>query len=51
MTILEAIKVILEKEPGGLTCKEITCRILSENLYTFNTPNPNAIVGHSVTVK
>lgn len=48
MTIIEAIKVILDKEPGGLTCKEITSRILSENLYTFNTKNPNAIVGHSL---
>lgn len=48
MTILEAVKVILGKEPGGLTCKEITRRILSENLYTFNAQDPNAIVGHSL---
>lgn len=48
MTILEAVKVILGKEPGGLTCKEITSRILSENLYTFNAQDPNAIVGHSL---
>lgn len=46
MTILESIKVVLGKEPGGLTCKEITSRILSENLYTFNAQDPNAIVGH-----
>lgn len=46
MTILEAIKVILRKSPEGLTCKEITNRILSENLYAFNAQDPNAIVGH-----
>lgn len=48
MTILEAVKFILEKEPGGLTCKEITSRICSENLYSFNAQDPNAIVGHSL---
>ena len=48
MTILEAIKTILSNEQGGLTCKEITSRILSEKLYTFNTPDPNSIVGHSL---
>ena len=48
MTILEAVKTILSKEPGGLTCKEITERILSENLYSFNAQDPNAIVGHSL---
>ncbi len=46
MTILEAITEILSKEGCGLPCKEITNRILSENLYTFNTPDPNAIVRH-----
>lgn len=44
MTILEAITVILNKEGQGLPCKEITNRILSENLYTFNTPDPSAVV-------
>jgi restriction endonuclease len=48
VTILEAVKAILLKEPNGLTCKEITSRILSENLYTFNAQDPNAIVGHSL---
>lgn len=46
MTILEAVKTVLSKEKDGLTCKEITSRILSEGLYTFNTPDSNAIVGH-----
>lgn len=46
MTILEAITKILDKEDSGLTCKEITNKILSENLYTFNTKDPNAIVRH-----
>ncbi len=48
MTILEAVKLILGKAPEGLTCKEITRRICSENLYTFNAQDPNAIVGHSL---
>lgn len=48
MTILEAITNILSRENAGLTCKEITNRILSENLYTFNTKDPNAIVGYSL---
>lgn len=48
MTILEAIKAVLSKESHGLTCKEITNRILSEKLYTFNTPDPNSIVRHSL---
>lgn len=32
MTILESTKVIFRKEPEGLTCRELTSRILSENL-------------------
>ena len=46
MTILEAIKTVLSKETNGLTCKDITKRILSEKLYSFNAQDPNAIVGH-----
>ena len=48
MTILETIKAVLCKEKDGLTCKEITNRILSEKLYVFNTADPNSIVGHSL---
>lgn len=48
MTILEAIKAVLSKKKDGLTCKEITNHILSEKLYTFNTADPNSIVGHSL---
>lgn len=33
MTILEAVKVILGKEPGGLTCKEITSRIIDTAFF------------------
>lgn len=40
MTILETIKAVLCKEKDGLTCKEITNRILSEKLYVFNTADP-----------
>lgn len=48
MTILEAIKFVLGREQDGLTCKEITKRILSEELYVFNTLDPNSIVRHSL---
>lgn len=48
MTILEVIIDVLAKEGAGLTCKEITNRILSNNLYVFNTPDPNSIVRHSL---
>lgn len=48
MTILEAITKILTQEGTGLPCKEITNKILSENLYTFNTPDPNTMVRHSL---
>lgn len=44
MTILEAILKILKKEKGPLSSKEITERIIAENLYSFNTPTPNSIV-------
>lgn len=48
MTILEAITDVLTREGAGLTCKEITNRILSNDLYVFNTPDPNSIVRHSL---
>lgn len=48
MTILEAITKILTEEKTGLTCKEITNRILSEKLYTFNAKDPNTMVRHSL---
>lgn len=44
MTILETITQILSSEGQGLSCKEITNRIVSQNLYTFNTADPNSIV-------
>lgn len=48
MTILEAIFEVLSQTGHGLTCKDITAQILEKKLYSFNTPNPNAIVGHSL---
>lgn len=46
MTILEAIFEVLNRNGHGLTCKAITEQILQEKLYSFNTPNPNTMVGH-----
>lgn len=48
MTILEAIKSVLENEPDGLTCKAITNHILTKQLYTFKAKDPNAIVGQCI---
>lgn len=48
MTVIEAIKEILKDYPNGLSCQEITARILEKGLYTFNTPNPNNIVNHEL---
>lgn len=47
MTIVEAVKIILNEEPE-LTCKEITARILERKLYSFSTPNPNTVVNHAI---
>lgn len=44
MTILEAIRFVLEKHTEGLTSKEITKIIEDENLYNFKAQNPTSVV-------
>lgn len=44
MTILEAIKFVLEKHADGLTSKEITNIIEEENLYIFKAAKPVNVV-------
>lgn len=48
MTVLEAIKQLLQETPSGLTCRELTDQILARKMYLFNTPTPNNIVNHEL---
>lgn len=48
MTVLEAIKQLLQESPSGLTCRELTDKILARKMYSFNTPTPNNIVNHEL---
>ena len=48
MTVLEAIKSLLQENPKGLTCHELTDLILARNMYVFNTQTPNNIVNHEL---
>ena len=48
MTVLEAIRQLLQESPEGLTCRELTEQILDRKMYSFNTPTPNSIVNHEL---
>lgn len=48
MTIVECIKIILEKSNNPLTVSEIYESIAAQNLYSFNAKNPIAIVRQQV---
>ena len=48
MTVLEAIKQLLQEAPNGLTCRELTDQILARKMYSFNTSTPNNIVNHEL---
>lgn len=48
MTVLEAIKQLLQETPSGLTCRELTDQILARKMYSFNTRTPNNIVNHEL---
>lgn len=48
MTVLEAIKKLLQENPNGLTCRELTKMIIERGMYNFNTPTPNNIVNHEL---
>ena len=48
MTVLEAIRQLLQETPSGLTCRELTDQILARKMYSFNTPTPNNIVNHEL---
>lgn len=44
MTIVEALKVVMNKYPQGITNKEAYEEIMKLNLYEFSAKNPKAIV-------
>lgn len=48
MTVLEAIKQLLQENPNGLSCRELTDQILVRKMYSFYTPTPNNIVNHEL---
>lgn len=48
MTIVEAIKAVLEKAEKPLTSKEIYKAIVDEHLYDFKAINPDAVVNTQI---
>lgn len=48
MTIIEAIKTVLQDEPNGLTSNNIYEKIIEQNLYQFGAQNPAAVVNGSI---
>jgi hypothetical protein len=47
-TIKEAIIQVLKNSKTPLTSKEITQKIIEENLYKFNTDSPTSIVDQTI---
>lgn len=48
MTIVEAIKAVLNDVPEGLTAKEIYDEIIGRNLYSFGAKNPLGVVNSQI---
>ena len=48
MTIIEAIKEVLNSEPQGLSSAEIYQRIIERNLYQFGAKNPVGVVNGEI---
>ncbi len=48
MTIVEAIKAVLQQEPEGMTAKEIYDGIIEKGLYTFGAKNPVGVVNSQI---
>ena len=44
MTIIEAVRTVLQKSKAGMTSKEIYQAIVEQNLYVFPAKNPAAVV-------
>ncbi len=48
MTIVEAIKIVLESSTGGLTSREIYQKIIDADLYVFPAKKPDAVVNSTI---
>lgn len=48
MTIIEAIKKVLESEPNGLSSSDIYEKIIENNLYHFKAKNPLGVVNGEI---
>ena len=48
MTIVEAIKTVLNQVSEGLTTKEIYSEIIKQNLYQFGAKNPVGVVNNQI---
>lgn len=48
MTIVEAIKTVLQDAPGGLSSEEIYDRIVQRGLYVFGAKKPVAVVNGEI---
>lgn len=48
MTIVEAVKKVLEDQPDGLLSSEVYQRIIDSNLYVFRAENPLAVVNSTI---
>lgn len=48
MTIMEAIKEVLQAEPNGLTSSDIYKKIIEQGLYQFGAKNPVGVVNGEI---
>ncbi|MDO5401443.1 MAG: restriction endonuclease [Eubacteriales bacterium] len=48
MTIVEALKIVMEDKPTGMTSKEAYEQIIQQGLYTFPAKNPAAVVNSTI---
>ena len=48
MTIIEAIKNVLNEQPKGLMVDEIYKEICNKNLYVFGAKNPKDVVNGEI---
>ena len=48
MTIIEAIKTVLQDEPNGLTSYDIYEKIIEQSLYQFGAKNPVGVVNGEI---
>ena len=50
MTVVEAVKTVLESSSKPLSAAEVLARIQAQNLYAFNTAYPVMVVHHALRI-